>query len=64
VNGMVHAKRVKNRSDFAPDLIRMNTELVEKRLLIVEVNGTTTADSGTGVDWTGGGGNGGGADVK
>ena len=61
---VVDAKRVQNRSDFAPDLVRVDPELVEKGLLVVKVGGATAADGGAGVNWSRGGGRRGGSYVE
>jgi len=64
VDRVVDAKGVQNGSDFAPDLLRVDPELIEKGLLVVEVGGTAAADGGAGVDWSRGGGRRGRAYVK
>lgn len=61
---VVDAKGVQHGSDFAPDLVRVDPELVEKGLLVVEVGGTAAAHGGAGVDWSRGGGRRGGAYVE
>lgn len=55
MNRVVDAKRVQNRSDFAPDLVWVDPELVEKGFLIVEVGGATAPNGGASVDWSRGG---------
>ena len=36
VNGLIDSERVENRSGLAPDLFRVDPELVEERLLVFE----------------------------
>ena len=61
---VVHAERVQDGSDLAPDLVRVDPELVEEGLLVVKVGGAAADGSRAGVDWARGGGRRGGADVE
>lgn len=64
VDSVVDAERVQNGSDFAPDLVGVDPELVEEGLLVVEVGGAAGAHGGAGVDRPRGGGRRGGAYVE
>lgn len=59
MDGRVDAERVEDRLGLLPYLIRVNTELVEQRLLILEASGAggaTGTTDGSAVDGRGGGG--------